>query len=80
MWLYVCGELYVCPQKNLIAFILNKVLLNQQKTRHYWTPQLIRSTKALFGVRRVNKTKVTGAYYNAVEMKHFIVISLLKQT
>ena len=46
----------------LIALISNKVLLKPTKTRHYRTPQFIRDMKSLFGVCRVNETKVTSTY------------------
>ena len=50
----------------LIALILNKSLHKPTKTRHQWTPQLIRS---MLGVRIVNKTKLQVLIYDAVEMK-----------
>jgi len=45
----------------LITSISNKALLESTKSIYHWTPQSIRSTK-IFGISRVNKTKVTGAY------------------
>ena len=61
----------------LITLISNKALLKPKKTGHHWTPQLIRSTKSLFGVCRVNETKVTGAYLQCGRSESF---SLLKLT
>jgi len=45
----------------LTALISNKALLKPTKTRHQWTPELIKSMK-IFGVRRVNQTKIIGAH------------------
>ena len=47
---------------------------------HCWTPQLIRSTKTLFGVCRVNETKLQVPISDVVEIKCFIVTSLMEQT
>ena len=55
----------------LIALISNRVLLKPTKTRHHWTPQLIRSTKIFVGVGRVNETKVTGTYLRCGKNKVF---------
>ena len=61
----------------LIALMSNKALL---KPRHHWTSQLIKNTKILFGVCRVNETRVTDAYLRCIGNKVFIVIYLVKQT
>ena len=45
----------------LITLISSKTLLKPTKIRHHWTTQLMKSTK-IFGVCRVNETKVTDAY------------------
>jgi len=77
------GKLYTCLKKiypYLITLISNKALLKSTKPICHWTLQLIRSTKILFGICRVNETKIIGFIYYAVKIKCFIVISLLKQT
>jgi len=61
------GAWYRCLKKHvLITLILNKALHKPTKTRHQWTPQLIRS---MLGVCIVNITKLQVLIYNAVEMK-----------
>ena len=56
-------------KKIYVCLIPNKVLLKSTKTRHYWTSQLIRNTKSLIGVRRVNKKQVL--IYDVVKMNFF---------
>ena len=58
----------------IITLISSKALLKPAKTRHHWTPQLIRSGKALFGVCKVYKTKVTGAYNEVFYHDSFFIL------
>jgi len=72
----MCDYTVCVPQKKfmhvLIALTSNNIaLLKSAKPIQHWTPQLTRSTKSLFGVCRVNETKVTGAYSRCSRNKVF---------
>ena len=54
----MCLKSYTCFN----CFDIEQSIAQVNEPLHLWTSQLIRSAKSFFGVRRVNKTKVRGAY------------------
>ena len=78
----VLSELYMSLKKIthvLIALILNEAMLKPAKISLN-SPAHKEYKNLLFDVHRFNKTKVTGTYLRcSIEIKYFIMISLMKQ-